>query len=74
MASPKHKTRSLREKPNGIAPRPPAGFAPSLPEPPAHFEQKTDEGSRFPFALWLVAFGFLASLLLWDLLTALLFR
>jgi hypothetical protein len=74
MASPKHKTRTPREKVNRIGHGPSAGLIPALQEPPAECEQKPDQGSRIALAVWLLAFAFLGSLALWDLITAILFR
>ncbi len=74
MASPKHKTRTLREKPNRVGPGLPAGLARALQEPPTDIEQRPDQGNRIALAVWLLAFVFLGSLLLWDLITAILFR
>ena len=74
MPSPKHKTRTLREKPNRVGPALSADFAPASQEPPTDIEQRVDQGNRIALAVWLLAFVFLGSLLLWDLITAILFR
>ena len=66
MASPLHKTRTPSEQPSRIAP--------VLQEPPAAREEEPDRGSRVVLAAWLLAFIFLGSLALRDLIMALLFR
>jgi hypothetical protein len=45
-----------------------------LQETPIDGEQEADASSRFTFTVWLLGFGFLGSLVLWDFVTALLFR
>lgn len=57
-----------------MVPARPAELAPALQELPAAPEKEPDPGSRMVLAAWLLAFIFLGSLALWDLLTALLFR
>jgi len=74
MASPKHKTRTPTEKPNRNGPALTAGVPPALQEPPSDIEHTLDQSSRIALAVWLLAFVFLCSLLLWDLITAILFR
>ena len=74
MASPKHKTRPLRETPDRIGQAPSAPFLATLQETPTQSERKPNQGGRVAFAVWLLAFAFLGSLLLWDLITAILFR
>jgi hypothetical protein len=74
MASPTHKSRTLREKPDRIGQAPSAPFLATLQETPTQSEPKPDQGSRIAFAVWLLAFAFLGSLLVWDLITAILFR
>jgi hypothetical protein len=73
MAIAKHKTPTLREKPNRNGPVLAPKLTP-LPQAPVDSEQEADACSRFTFSVWLLAFGFLGSLVLWDLVTALLFR
>jgi hypothetical protein len=74
MASPKHKTNTLREKPDRIGQAPSVQFLAALHEAPTQGEPRPEPGSRIAFAVWLLAFGFLATLALWDLITAILFR
>jgi len=45
-----------------------------LKESPSAGDPVADPGSRVALAAWLLAFAFLGSLALWDLITALLFR
>jgi hypothetical protein len=73
MATTKHKAHTLREKPNRNGPVPAPRLAP-LQEAPVESEQEADASSRFTFTVWLLGFGFLGSLVLWDFVTALLFR
>lgn len=74
MASTKHKTRTPRERPDRLVSEPPPRLAPALQEPPIALSQTPDAGSRFALAVWLTGFLFLFGFLLWDLVTALLFR
>jgi hypothetical protein len=73
MASPNPKTRTPRDKPSRIV-LPLPERAPALPEPPSQPMQRADQGSRIALTMWLIVFVFLCSLVLWDLVTALLFR
>jgi hypothetical protein len=73
MASLKQKTRTPKEKPNRIGPLL-NEVTPALPEPPRVSEQRPDQGSRIALAAWLIVFLFLCGLVLWDLITAVLFR
>jgi hypothetical protein len=73
MAIVKHKTHTLREKSHRNGPALAPLLAP-IEETPAAGEEKGDACTRFTFSVWLLAFAFLGSLLLWDLVTALLFR
>ncbi len=73
MASPKHKTRTPRERPNKNGPGL-SGPAPALRELPTEAKQEADQGSRIALAVWLLAFVFLGTLILWDLITGILFR
>jgi hypothetical protein len=73
MASPKHKTRTPTQKPIKIGPGLSA-LAPAVQQPPTDGNQEADQGGRIALVMWLLAFLFLGTLLLWDLLTAILFR
>ena len=73
MATTKHKAHTLRDKPNRNGPMPSPRLAP-LQEVRVNSEPEADACSRFTFSVWLLAFGSLGSLVLWDLVTALLFR
>jgi hypothetical protein len=73
MASANPKHRTLKEKPSRIV-LPFTEPAPAPPEPPNDLEQRPNPGSRLALAMWLIAFLFLCSLVLWDLVTAILFR
>jgi hypothetical protein len=73
MAITKHKTHTLREKPNRNGPVLTPKLTPAQ-ETPVESEQEVDAPARFTFSVWLLAFVFLGSLVIWDLVTALLFR
>jgi hypothetical protein len=73
MAITKHKTHTLREIPHRNGPVSAPLLAP-IQEAPVAGEQKVDACTRFTFFIWLLAFAFLSGLILWDLVTALLFR
>ena len=73
MASPYQKTRTPREKPSKIV-LPFTEPAPAPPEPPSDLELRPNPGSRLALAMWLIVFLFLCSLVLWDLITAILCR
>jgi hypothetical protein len=74
MASTKLKTPTLGENPHRNGLQGSHGLAPALEEPPADRAQEADQGSWIAFAVWFLAFVFLCTLLLWDLVTAILFR
>ncbi len=74
MAGAKQKNRTPREAPHRIPPTPPAELAPALKGHPAPSTAPADLGSRVALTVWFLAFAFLASFALWDLITALLFR
>ena len=74
MASVEHKIRTPREKPDHTGQAPSPQPTPVVDKTPTETEQKPDRLSRLAFTVWIVAFAFLGSLALWDLMTALLFR
>ena len=74
MASLEHKSRTPREKVNRTGQTPSTQHTSEVQETPIGSQQKPDGLGRLVFTVWILAFAFLGSLALWNLVTAVLFR